>query len=129
MFLAALFACRDEVDEWRCIGPLVELVSWRDEQEHRRAARAWTGTAADMHAEEASRVAAAVEALSARRSACQSTWRMSTWTTPDNPGSRLREEAVRRLLDLPPRAYPAEAVGFAGVSVGGLAPSVEATSL
>jgi hypothetical protein len=128
MLLAALLACRDEVDEWRCIGPLVELVTWRDELEHRRAARTWTGTPAELHAEEVGRVAAAVATMEPRRGACQSTWRMSTWTTPDNPGLRVREEAIRQVLGIPPRAYAPEAVGFAGVSVGGLAPSVDAIS-
>lgn len=103
--LVWLLACRDEpVEEWRCFGPLVELVKWRDGEELRPVA-------ADVAAEEASRIQATVEALAPERRRCEAAWRMGLWSTPDNPGLRVRDQALRRLLGLPEGSYPPEAMG------------------
>lgn len=98
MILWALAACPDvPVEEWRCTGPLVELVTWRD---HERT----LGHAVARDVEEA-HIAAAVSALAPRRSDCETTWRMGLWSNPDDAGLRVRDEALRRLLDLPPVEY------------------------
>lgn len=123
LILAALAGCEDrEAREWRCIGPLVELVRWRDEEESR--ARYGTGalSPAALAAEERRRVEAVVAQLAPERARCATTWRVTLFQPPDNPGLRLREEAVLRLLGKLPQDYPAEAVGRAGVTVDGRPP-------
>ena len=56
-----LLSCADpEVEEWKCVGPLVDLVRWRDEQESQRT---WGGKAiapAELARLERERVAAIV---------------------------------------------------------------------
>lgn len=100
-----LFACRDEpVEEHRCFGPLVELVRWRDGEEARP-------TVADVATEEARRIDATVQDLAPETKRCEAAWRMGLWSTPDNPGLRVRDQALRRLLGLPATTYPPEALG------------------
>ncbi|MDP2313744.1 MAG: hypothetical protein Q8P41_12625 [Pseudomonadota bacterium] len=121
--VAGLGGCWNEAkDEWACIGPIVEVVKWRDERE---AARLYGGkpiTAAALAQEERDRVLAAVEALAPRRRACELTWSVLMHQPPDNPGLRLREEVLLRVLELPPRDYPPVAVGWSGVTVAGRPP-------
>lgn len=107
-------ACRDEADDWRCMGPLTELVRWRDELEQDRIFRGRYVTPAHLAKLERHHVEQAVETLRPRQNDCDNAWRMVMWATADNPGSRLREEAVRRLLSLPPRQFDAETLGHAG---------------
>jgi len=108
-----------EQQEWECIGPVVELVRWRDELETARLLRGEVVTPADMAARERVHVEAAVTTLAPRRTACELTWSVLMHQTPDNPGLRLREEALLRVLDLPARDYPADAVGWSGVTTTG----------
>jgi hypothetical protein len=120
--IAALLACQRpvEVTQYQCTGPLSALVRWRDELE---AARLYGGravTADDAAAQEKTRMEATVSELAGRRGACEDTWRMGLWSEPDNPGARLRDEAIRRLLGLEPQRYPEPAVGIAGQSTSGL---------
>lgn len=124
MGLWALAACVDrEVEEWRCVGPLVEIVRWRDEREAARVLRGEAIVPADLAREERARVDTAVEALRPRRRACELTWSLLMNQPADNPGLRLREEVILTVLELPPRDYPADAVGWAGVTAAGRAPS------
>ena len=104
------------------MGPLVELVRWRDETEQARLWKADPITPTELAALERQKVAEAVEVLKPRRGPCELTWSFQMHQPPDNPGLRLREEALLQVLDLPPRDYPIGAVGWAGVTVSGRAP-------
>lgn len=118
-----LSACEpSEVSEWKCVGPLVELVRWRDEQEVARTLRGVDFAPEELLRQERERVATAVAALKERRRACELTWSLLMHQPPDNPGLRLREEALLQLLALPARDYPAEAVGWSGETVSGRRP-------
>lgn len=107
------------------MGPLVELVRWRDERETARILGKESWTPAALAAEERTHVASTVTTLSGVRSGCELTWAMEMHQPPTNPGLRLREEALLQVLGLPARDYPKEAVGFAGVTVSGRAPVAE----
>lgn len=111
------------MDEWRCVGPLVELIRWRDEKEQARIWKADPITPAELAALERQKVAEAVAVLRPRRRACELTWSFQMHQPPDNPGLRLREEALLQVLELPPRDYPIAAVGWAGVTVSGRVPT------
>jgi hypothetical protein len=120
---ALLGGCEpSEVREWKCVGPLVELVRWRDGEERARLFGGKIVTPEALGREEQERVDAAVEALRDRRGACEMTWSVLMHQPPDNPGLRLREEAILRMLELPPRDYPPVAVGFAGRTTAGRPP-------
>lgn len=120
---ALIGACEpSEVSEWKCVGPLVELVKWRDGEETARVYGGKVVTPEGLWREEQARIDAAVEALRGRRGACEMTWSVLMHQPPDNPGLRLREEAILRMLELPPRDYPAVAVGFAGRTAAGRPP-------
>lgn len=105
--------------EWKCVGPVVELVKWRDQRENARVLGGEVIAPAALLAEEREHVATAVETLRPRRDACEMTWSVLMHQEPDNPALRLREEALLRVLDLPPRDYPAEAVGWSGATIAG----------
>lgn len=113
----------EAVDEWQCIGPIVEVVKWRDERESARLYRGEVLAPADLARQERERVEAAVAALTPRRRLCELTWNVMMHQPADNPGLRLREEALLRVLELPPRDYPPEAVGWAGVTIAGRPPT------
>ncbi|MES2639236.1 MAG: hypothetical protein V4850_07120 [Myxococcota bacterium] len=115
----------DEKDEWECIGPVVEVMKWRDEREAARLLRGEVVTPAELARLERERVEAAVLALTPRRAACELTWSVMMHVPADNPGLRLREEALLRVLELPPRDYPANAVGWAGVTTAGHTPMAQ----
>ncbi|MFN7144506.1 MAG: hypothetical protein ACK4YP_12075 [Myxococcota bacterium] len=108
------------------MGPLVDLVRWRDEREVARTLRGEGITPAELAAQERAQVATAVAALRDRRGACEMTWSVLMHQTPDNPCVRLREEAILQILGLPPRDYPPEAVGWAGVTLAGRPPIASA---
>jgi hypothetical protein len=110
------------VREWRCVGPLVELVRWRDERDAERLLRGVKIAPGELAAQERAQVEATVAALRERRASCELTWSVLMHQTPDNPGLRLREEALLRVLELPPRDYPVNAVGWAGVTTTGRPP-------
>jgi hypothetical protein len=112
-----------EVGEWACVGPLVDLVRWRDDREVARGGGEAL-TPAGLAAEERAHLESTVATLAGKRRSCEMTWSLLLYQPPDNPGLRLREETVLRLLDLPPHDYPPEAVGFAGVTVAGRRPIV-----
>lgn len=99
------------------MGPLTELVKWRDGVEHDRLLRGVTPAPSALASDERAHVELAVSALRPEASHCDGAWRMVLWSTADTPAVRLREEAVRRLLRLPARAFPPEALGVAGVPV------------
>lgn len=101
------------------MGPLVDLVRWRDERETARILGRETLSAADLATQEREHVTTAVAKLRPERGNCEMTWAMEMHQPPSNPGLRLREEALLQLLDLPPRDYPPEAVGWSGVTVAG----------
>ncbi len=117
-----------EVKEWKCVGPLVELVRWRDEREVARTLRGEPIAPEELARQERERATAAVEALRPRRGACEMTWSVLMHQAPDNPGLRLREEVMLEVLGLPPRDYPPEAVGWAGQTVAGRKPVAGASA-
>lgn len=112
-------------DEWECIGPVVEVMKWRDERETARTLRGEVITPTELARQELERVEAAVAALTPRRGACELTWSVMMHVPADNPGLRLREEALLRVLGLPPRDYPPNAVGWAGVTTAGRTPMAQ----
>lgn len=121
--LLLLLGCEDrEVQEWRCVAPLVELVRWRDtvEAEYRHGGR--TTPPAELAALERGRVEATAATLRALRPRCDLTWNVLLFDPPDNPGLRLREEALLLALGQPPKDYGPDAVGRAGVSAAGRPP-------
>lgn len=121
--LALVLGCADPaVREWRCVGPLVELVRWRDQEETRATFGTGAIDPAALAREERRRVEAVVARLAPERNRCGTTWGVTLFQPPDNPGLRLREEAVLLLLGQAPKDYPAEAVGRAGVTVHGRPP-------
>lgn len=101
LLLLVAMGCRDEADDWACIGPLVELVRWRDELEARRLYGGETMTEAQVAAEEARHLEAAVAALRPKRRQCELTWNLQTMQEADNPGLVLRERAIRAALEVP----------------------------
>lgn len=111
-----------EKDEWECIGPAVEVMKWRDQRETARILKGDTITPAELAREELAKVEAAVAELEPRRGACELTWSVMMHVPVDNPGLRLREETLLRVLDVPPRDYPPNAVGWAGVTTAGRPP-------
>lgn len=112
----------ESVDEWQCIGPIVEVVKWRDQRESARTLGGEVISPAELARQEREHVEAAVAALLPRRGLCELTWSVMMHQPADNPGLRLREETLLRVLELPPRDYPPEAVGFAGVTIAGRPP-------
>jgi hypothetical protein len=122
ILLLLLLGCRDEADEWRCVGPLVDLVRWRDTTENQRIYGGRPITPAALQAEERAHLEVAVEALRPRIGRCRLAWSVLLFQPPENPGLRLREEAMLVLLGEPPKYYSPEAVGWAGVTVGGHLP-------
>jgi hypothetical protein len=123
VILLLLLGCESaEVRERHCVGPLVELVRWRDEREHARLYKGEDIVPARLAEEERAKVEATAAALAPHRTACEMTWSVLMHQPPDNPALRLREEAILRVLGLPARTYDVEAVGWAGVSVSGMAP-------
>jgi hypothetical protein len=90
-------ACRDpEVEEWQCVGPLVDLVTWRDGIQ----ADLSLGRKAppDLAAQEQAHIDAAVAALRDRKGSCEMAWSMLLFQKADNPSLVLRERAVHTLL-------------------------------
>lgn len=121
--VVALGGCWNEaVDEWQCIGPIVEVVKWRDQREAARNFGGESMSPAELARQEREHVEAAVVALTPKRRLCELTWSVMMHQPADNPGLRLREETLLRVLELPPRDYPPEAVGFAGVTIAGRPP-------
>lgn len=104
-----LLACQEAaVEDHQCTGPLIELLKWRDGESGNR--RIGKGLAPDaLRAAELSHIAAAVEAMRPHADHCGNTWRMGLWSKPDNPGMRVRDEAIRSVLGEPPIDYVAEA--------------------
>ncbi|MBM4393458.1 MAG: hypothetical protein FJ090_20230 [Deltaproteobacteria bacterium] len=92
-----------EVAQHRCLGPVVELVKWRNAQ-NAELLSGRTSPEALSRAED-ERVEA-TEATLRTRERCEEFWRFGLWTTPDTPGAILRDRALRRALDLPPTDYP-----------------------
>lgn len=122
-----LFACESaEVRDARCSAPLSELVKWRVESRGRAEPLdpkdPWhvppALEPAALAAVEREHVAAAVAKLRAQQG-CEDLWRMTLWSTPDNPAGRLRDEAVRQVLGFPGVPYDAVALGNAGVTTDG----------
>lgn len=108
-----------EQQDWECIGPVIELVRWRDELETARILRGEPVAPLDMAKRERAHMEAAVATLLPRRTACELTWSVLMHQVPDNPGLRLREETLLRVLGLPARDYPPDAVGWSGVTTTG----------
>ncbi|MDP2308655.1 MAG: hypothetical protein Q8P18_21720 [Pseudomonadota bacterium] len=121
---APLGGCWNESkDEWQCIGPAVEVMQWRDQRETARTLGREVMTPAELARQELEHVEAAAAALKPRRGFCELTWSVMMHVPADNPGLRLREEALLRVLELPPRDYPPNAVGWAGVTTAGRTPT------
>jgi hypothetical protein len=89
-----LFACSTEADEWTCVGPLVELVKWRDGVE---AARFGGAAPGDLAAQEEAKLREAVAALRGKRAECEMTWSILSMQEADNPGLLLRARAIEEL--------------------------------
>lgn len=116
--------CEDEeVAQQRCIAPLVALIRWRDGVETELRFRGLQMAPGELATAEREQVAATVAALRDERTRCALTWSVLLMQPPDNPALRLREEAILTLRGAALRAYPAEAVGAAGVSLNGSPPS------
>jgi hypothetical protein len=52
---------------------------------------------------------------------CEPQWRVGLWSEPDTPPLRLRDEALRTALALPPVDYTVKAVGYARQTTDGRA--------
>lgn len=85
-----------EVENWKCVGPLVDLVRWRDGVDAEVLFRG--ASFPDLAAREQEHVDAAVATLRSRRLECEMTWSMLLLEEPDNPALLLRERAVQRIL-------------------------------
>lgn len=124
-----VLACESrEVTEARCQKPITELVEWRNERVRQRLAGNETLTPAALLADERAHVDAAVAELGRLPGRCENQWRMSLWAEPNTPPARLRDEAIRRRLGLPPIDYTTDAVGLAGLTTdgrAGVAPKAE----
>jgi hypothetical protein len=97
-----------EEREARCIGPLVDLMRWRDAVEADRILRGKVNPA--LAAEEARRVDEVVAKLTPLRRSCELTWSLQLYPEADNPGLQVRNRALHVLLRLPepsPVAPPA----------------------
>lgn len=116
LFLLACMSAEERV--YRCSGPLIELVQWRDELSRRPLP-----PPAELAALERERVLATVERLRPVRGKCENHWHFLMYENPNNPALRLREEALLITLDAPPHDYPPDAVGEAGVTVAGRPPT------
>lgn len=88
---------RDEVDDWRCIGPLVELMKWRDELEAERVYGGRVMTEAEVAAEEQRHVDEAVAKLRPYTAQCELTWSLQGFQEADNPGLHVKARALRAL--------------------------------
>lgn len=108
----------------QCNGELLELIAWRDAVERELRAEPGRWTPNTLAAEEKRRVEATADTIRARRAQCDRSWEMLMYQPPSNPGLRLREEALLRVLDGAPHDYPPQSVGYAGVSTSGRAPIV-----
>ena len=92
-----LLGCNTDAQEWRCIGPLIELVKWRDGVESDRIFA--NKVVPDLEAQEKARVDAAVAALTPYRGECEMTWSLLLFQEADNPALVLRERAVHTLME------------------------------
>ncbi len=103
--IALILGCTPpEVEQHRCLGPVVELVKWRNAQNPEVASGRLSAAELDTLGE--ARLADTVVSLRAQEG-CEGYWRFGLWSTPDTPGAVLRDRALRQALDLPPVAYPA----------------------
>ncbi len=117
-------ACESaDVREARCQRPLVELVAWRNGRflSPPEGPPAAPATPDSLLREERDRVDAAVADMRALGNNCDTQWRFSLWTEPDTPPARLRDEALRRVLALPPVEYSVKGVGYARQTTDGRA--------
>ncbi len=100
MILALLLAAceREEVRQWRCIGPIVEIYGWRQELSGDPSAP----TGAALAAEEDRRVEEAVAKLEPHRRACELTWSFQDFGGDgESPPAALRSRVLRRVLRRP----------------------------
>lgn len=102
MILALLGCEPPEVEQHRCLGPVVELVKWRNAQNAELAAGRSTREQVASLSEE--RLSATVLSLRAQ-SGCEEAWRFGLWSNPDTPSAVLRDRALRLALGLPPVTY------------------------
>ncbi|GDX79586.1 hypothetical protein LBMAG42_13970 [Deltaproteobacteria bacterium] len=120
MILLLLLGCEpEEVRQERCLGPVIELTKWRNGKAAEWLAGRDPLEPGQLRRDEKAKVDDAVERLRAAGSGCRSAWEMGVWTVPDTPPARLRDEALRRVLDLPAVDYTPVAVGPAGVTTDG----------
>lgn len=90
-----LLGCDTDREEWECVGPLVELVKWRDGVEMERV---YEGKVfPDLAAREDAKLKETVAALKERRRQCEMTWSILSMQEADNPGLQLRARAIEEL--------------------------------
>lgn len=102
--IAFLLGCAPpEVEQHRCLGPVVELVKWRNGQNQELAAGRATAEQVSIASE--ARLSETVSSLR-EQAWCDGYWRFGLWSTPDTPSAVLRDRALRQALELPSIAYP-----------------------
>lgn len=120
MILVFLLGCEaEEVRQERCLGPVIELVKWRNGKLSEWLAGRDPLEPGQLRRDEKAKVAAAVLRLRAAGGGCRGAWEMGVWTVPDTPPARLRDEALRQVLGLPGVNYTPVAIGPAGVTTDG----------
>ena len=120
MILLFFLGCEaEEVRQERCLGPVIELVKWRNGKLSEWLAGRDPLEPSQLRRDEKAHVDEAVARLRAAGGGCRGAWEMGVWTVPDTPPSRLRDEALRQVLGLPAVEYSTVAVGPAGVTTDG----------
>lgn len=117
-------ACESaEVREARCMRPIADLISWRNDRFRAppEGPPAAPATPDSLLREERDRVDAAVADMQPLRDGCRRQWSIGLWSDPDSPSLRLRDEALRRVLELPAVDYTEAAVGYSRQTTDGRA--------
>ena len=99
MILRFFLGCDAEaVRQERCLGPVIELVKWRNGKLSEWLAGRDPLEPSQLRRDEKAHVDEAVARLRAAGGGCRGAWEMGVWTVPDTPPSRLRDEALRRRI-------------------------------
>lgn len=117
-----VWACESaELRDARCMRPPSELMTWRNDRFRSplEGPPAAPATPDSLLREERDHVEAAVAAMLPLARSCDTQWRLGLWSDPDSPSLRLRDEALRRVLELPAVDYSEAAVGYSRQTTDG----------